>query len=79
MSREMAQKVIVPKKENYVPKLLKQRDIGNFMSFCNHGPSIMSRSFLSLINKLIINLIYRENPTKIPVWQKIRQSIPQLI
>ncbi len=57
MSREMAQKVIVPKKENYVPKkenyvpkFLKQRDIGNFMSFCNHGPSIMSRSFLNLIN-----------------------------
>ncbi|MFN9910620.1 MAG: hypothetical protein ACK56F_31675, partial [bacterium] len=50
MSRKMAQKVIVPKKENYVPKFLKQRDIGNFMSFCNHGPSIMSRSFLNLIN-----------------------------
>jgi len=80
MSREMAQKVIVPKKKklmsqsflnsgtlvilclfatmgpqlcpkkkNYVPKFLKQRDIGNFMSFCNHGPSIMSRSFLNLI------------------------------
>ena len=31
MSGEMAQKVIVPKKENYVPKFLKQRDIGNFM------------------------------------------------
>ena len=30
MSREMAQKVIVPKKK-YVPKFLKQRDIGNFM------------------------------------------------
>ncbi len=37
-------------KKNYVPKFLKQRDIGNFMSFCNHGPSIMSRSFLNLIN-----------------------------
>ncbi len=23
-------------------------------------------------------MIYRENPAKIPVWQKIRQSIPQL-
>ena len=33
MSREMAQKVIVPKKKNYVPNFLKQRDIGNFMSF----------------------------------------------
>jgi hypothetical protein len=50
MSREMAQKVIVPKKKNYVLKFLKQRDNGNFMSFYNHGPSIMSRSFLNLIN-----------------------------
>jgi hypothetical protein len=31
MSREMAQKVIVPKKKNYVLKFLKQRDIGIFM------------------------------------------------
>ena len=27
----MAHKVIVPQKKNYVPKFLKQRDIGNFM------------------------------------------------
>ena len=31
MSREMAHKVIVPPKKNYVPKFVKQRDIGNFM------------------------------------------------
>jgi hypothetical protein len=31
MSREMAHKVIVPPKKNYVPKFLKQRDIGNLM------------------------------------------------
>jgi len=43
-------KLLSQKKKNYVPKFLKQRDIGNFMSFCNHGPSIMSRSFLNLIN-----------------------------
>jgi hypothetical protein len=30
MSREIAHKVIVPQKK-YVPKFLKQRDIGNFM------------------------------------------------
>ncbi len=29
------------KKKNYVPNFLKQRDIGNFMSFCNHWPSIL--------------------------------------
>jgi hypothetical protein len=50
MSREMAKKVIVPKIKNYVPKFLKQRDIGNFMSFCNHGSSIISRSYINLIN-----------------------------
>ncbi len=27
------------------PKFLKQRDIGNFMSFCNHGPSILYFKF----------------------------------
>jgi hypothetical protein len=31
MSRERAHKVIVPPKKNYVPKFLKQWDIGNFM------------------------------------------------
>ncbi len=31
MSLEMAHKVIVPPKKNYIPKFLKQRDIGNFM------------------------------------------------
>ena len=30
----MAQKVIVPKKKNYVPKFLKQWYIGNFMYPC---------------------------------------------
>ena len=28
---QMAHKVIVPPKKNYIPKFLKQRDIGNFM------------------------------------------------
>jgi hypothetical protein len=32
MSLEMAQKVIVPQKKNYVPQFLKQRDIN---SYCN--------------------------------------------
>jgi hypothetical protein len=31
MSREMAHKVIVPPKKNYIQKFLKQQDIGNFM------------------------------------------------
>ena len=31
MSREMAHKVILPPKKNYIKKFLKQRDIGIFM------------------------------------------------
>jgi hypothetical protein len=31
MSREMAHKVILPPKKNYIQKFLKQRDIGIFM------------------------------------------------
>jgi hypothetical protein len=30
MSLEMAQKVIVPQKKNYVPQFLKQRDINSY-------------------------------------------------
>jgi len=87
MSRKMAQKVIVPKKKNYVPNFLKQRDIGNFMSFWNHGPSSMFLSFLNsgtLIVKICASACLviqhrKENPAKIPLWQKIHQIIPQLI
>jgi hypothetical protein len=47
------------------------------MSVCNHGPSIMSRSFLNS-STLIVNI--KRNPREISqFWQKIRQSIPQLI
>jgi hypothetical protein len=36
MSLEMAQKVIVPQKKNYVPQFLKQRDINSYtvLIFC---------------------------------------------
>jgi hypothetical protein len=30
MSREMAHKVIVPPKKNYIPQFLKQRDINSY-------------------------------------------------
>jgi hypothetical protein len=33
MSLEMAQKVIVPQKKNYVPQFLKQRDINSYCAF----------------------------------------------
>jgi hypothetical protein len=35
MSLEMAHKVIVPQKKNYVPQFLKQRDINSY--FCKCG------------------------------------------
>jgi hypothetical protein len=39
MSLEMAQKVIVPQKKNYVPQFLKQRDINSyFIKFFLHIP-----------------------------------------
>ncbi len=47
MSREMADKVIVPKKKNNVPKFLKQRYIGNFMYssavvVCKRGGEVLA-------------------------------------
>jgi hypothetical protein len=36
MSHEMAHKVIVPQKKNYVPQFLKQRDINSYCSFIIH-------------------------------------------
>jgi hypothetical protein len=32
MSLEMAQKVIVPQKKDYVPQFLKQRDINSYIA-----------------------------------------------
>jgi hypothetical protein len=54
-------------------------------SFLNSGTLIVIAQLVKKtfkVNKnasLKVNLIYRENPTKIPVWQKIRQIILQLI
>jgi hypothetical protein len=42
MSLEMAQKVIVPQKKNYVPQFLKQRDINSY--YKNDFPA-MTRYF----------------------------------
>jgi hypothetical protein len=33
MSLEMAHKVILPPKKNYIPQFLKQRDINSYYSF----------------------------------------------
>jgi hypothetical protein len=52
MSLEMAHKVIVPQKKNYVPQFLKQRDINSyfkcaleshFTSISGQGGSILSK------------------------------------
>jgi hypothetical protein len=36
MSLEMAHKVIVPQKKNYVPQFLKQRDINSYFNLRIH-------------------------------------------
>ncbi len=43
-----------------------------------HPTTKREKKILKLHTKIIL-LIRRENPAKIPVWQKIRQSIPHLI
>jgi hypothetical protein len=43
MSLEMAHKVILPPKKNYIPQFLKQRDINSYNSAsacCMAGPSL---------------------------------------
>jgi hypothetical protein len=37
MSLEMAHKVIVPQKKNYVPQFLKQRDINSYYTYREKG------------------------------------------
>ena len=48
MSLEMAQKVIVLQKKNYVPQFLKQRDINSYYQFSK---------FLLAFTKLLLNYI----------------------
>ena len=45
LSREMDHKVILLQKKHYVPNFLKQRNIGNFMSFLNLLSSSSSLTF----------------------------------
>ncbi len=40
MSLEMAHKVIVPQKKNYVPQFLKQRDINSYYDVQEFSPLI---------------------------------------
>jgi hypothetical protein len=40
MSLEMAHKVIVPPKKNYIPQFLKQRDINSYYSTPLHLPPL---------------------------------------
>jgi hypothetical protein len=55
MSLEMAQKVIVPQKKNYVPQFLKQRDIN---SYCASPASLRIFKTIAVIQKpRIINII----------------------
>jgi hypothetical protein len=38
MSLEMAHKVILPPKKNYIPQFLKQRDINSYYTLCTACP-----------------------------------------
>jgi hypothetical protein len=38
MSLEMAHKVILPPKKNYIPQFLKQRDINSYYTFVPSDP-----------------------------------------
>ena len=79
-------------KKNNVPNFQNQRCIGIFMSLCDQSPYLISHwtseakkynvpSHHSCADPTSdINDIYVEKtPRIVPVWQKIRQSIPQLI
>jgi hypothetical protein len=82
----LAQKVIVPKKI-MSQSFLNSGTLVILCLFATMGPQFYS--FLTIRALLIacsfadpygeINVVHRESPTKIPVWQKIRQSIPLLI
>jgi hypothetical protein len=76
----MAHEVIVPKKKNYVPKFLKQRDIGNFkkveappkcpekwlMKLLSQKKKIMSQSFLNSRTLVILCLFATMGPQLCP-------------
>jgi hypothetical protein len=52
MSLEMAHKVIVPQKKNYIPQFLKQRDINSYNIFAllnGQDVVLLRRAFLLLI------------------------------
>jgi hypothetical protein len=48
----------------------------------SEAKKLMSPAIAAALTALILTakfIICKENPTKIPVWEKIRQSIPQLV
>jgi hypothetical protein len=51
LSLEMAHKVILPPKKNYIPQFLKQRDINSYSS-----PPLLSKSGLKLVCN--VNIIF---------------------
>jgi hypothetical protein len=51
MSLEMAHKVIVPPKKNYIPQFLKQRDINSYKEPGNLFQGINSASLCSLVGR----------------------------
>jgi hypothetical protein len=64
MSLEMAHKVIVPPKKNYIPQFLKQQDINSYI--------IKQMSFGSVQNWTRASISWRA-PTSPGNWRKLEQ------
>jgi hypothetical protein len=52
MSLEMAHKVIVPPKKNYIPQFLKQRDINSYY----HLPNLSGFSLATVFNTVYLTV-----------------------
>jgi hypothetical protein len=75
----MAQYVVCPKPKKIISQIFKnQWFIGIFMSLCDKSPQFYTLCLYFLFFYCFNNYV-EKTPRNIPVWQKIRQSIPQLI
>jgi hypothetical protein len=58
MSLEMAHKVIVPPKKNYIPQFLKQRDINSYFAILcganlKYGPRNKTKDLIQKMKKVL--------------------------
>ncbi len=67
MSREMAHKVILPPKKNYIPQFLKQRDINSYIvpavQATQAGLNGSLESILGILKSLQIRALYAFSST----------------